>query len=156
VNRMMKRATAMVSGVTLIAGAGIAATEFPASADAGVEPADAGVEPAAVGVDRVCSASGCSYARIESLYEMGLWVFYGDAVAVDYSPTDNVWVDYIFYGPNWTVLDSGRRNCNRSRPCSLYTAAIGVVGPGGYAMCVHTWIAGSSTQPQACATLSMK
>lgn len=100
---------------------------------------------------------GCSAAYIECAVIQWPPVILcnGDGEAVGYPTSWNLYVDYIMYGPGAVVIDSGRRNCIAARPCTIQGQG-GTANPGEYQMCVHSWRAGVSVQPKACATTVVK
>lgn len=96
---------------------------------------------------------GCSYAEITCSWVPGIpgTACLAEGEAIRYSPGAFLWVDYILYGPGFTVIDSGRRYCGLSRPCDIEGgAALAYIG-GDFAMCVNSWVAGNNDIPMACA-----
>lgn len=97
---------------------------------------------------------GCSYAEITCDWIPGavpVTACVAEGEAIRYPSGASLWVDYILYGPGFTELDTGRRECRRSRPCDIEGAGAMPWIRGDFAMCVHTWIAGNNDQPMACA-----
>lgn len=113
----------------------------------------AGVAPAFAA--QKCSSSGCSNSTLSFQTISGKKYVYGTASATGYSSTANIWVDYILYQNGYaTIVDSGSNHCGTHRPCSSITYNVAVVTGREYSLCVHSWVSGSSIQPQACTQIT--
>jgi hypothetical protein len=118
-----------------------------------------GIDAAPVAADNpalVCEQNyGCSAASIQcGTYQYGIACLY-DGEASGYPTSWYLHINYIVYGPGFTVIADGERACGYSRPCDVSGA---VAGPafGNYAMCVWTWKSGDNRQPMACAETTVK
>lgn len=100
---------------------------------------------------------GCSNSDIALSSTPGFLI--GDGWASQYYPSYNgpLWIQYILYGPGFTVLADGTaEECGQASACGTGAVYVDNVGSGTYAMQTWTWEPYSNNQPSAWATVNVK